>query len=74
MDIILKTNKENTMSIWNKTLYTTLGAAIGAGVVYYLTQKDTEDFQLKLDALNENTKEGCDAIREWFATDKSANS
>lgn len=57
------------MSFWNKALYTGLGAAVGAGVVYYITQKDTEKFQCQLDALNTKTKEGCDAVREWFATD-----
>lgn len=33
------------MSTWSKALYAGLGAAVGAGVVYYLTQKDSEAFQ-----------------------------
>ena len=61
------------MSIWiKKALHVGLGAAVGAGVVYYLTQKDSERFQERLDALNEKTKEGCDAVRDWFAADTQA--
>lgn len=60
------------MSIWNKALYLGLGAAVGAGLTYYITQKDSEDFQHKLDALNDTTKEGCDAIRDWFAADTAS--
>lgn len=59
------------MSTWNKALYAVVGAAVGAGVIYYMTQKDTEDFQQKLDALNEKTKEGCDSVREWFAAENN---
>ena len=61
------------MSIWSKTLCTVVGAAVGAGVVYYMTKKDTEGFQQKLDVLNEKTKEGCDSVREWFATENNGN-
>ena len=57
------------MNIWSKALYTSLGAAVGAGVVYYLTQKDSDEFQEQLDVLNEQAKEGCDSLREWLASD-----
>lgn len=60
------------MSTWSKALYAGLGAAVGAGVVYYLTQKDSEAFQQQLDALNEHAKDGCDAVRDWFAVDTPA--
>lgn len=72
MDIFRDIYRRPTMSIWNKALYAGLGAAVGAGVVYYLTQKDSEELQEHLDTLNEKTKEGCDAVRDWFATDSTA--
>lgn len=61
------------MNTLNKALYAVVGAAVGAGVIYYMTQKDTEDFQQKLDALNEKTKEGCDSVREWFAAENNSS-
>lgn len=61
------------MSILRTTLLAAVGAAVGAGVVYYMTQKDTEEFQSKLDNLNDVTKEGCDAVRDWFAADEQVN-
>lgn len=57
------------MSIWSKALYAGLGATVGAGVVYYLTQKDSQEFQNRLDALNDKAKESCDNLREWLASD-----
>lgn len=74
MDIFREIYRKQPMSIWSKALYAGLGAAAGASVVYYLTQKDSEDFQERLDALNERTKEGCDAVRDWFAADHQATS
>lgn len=72
MDIFREIYRRRTMSIWSKALYAGLGAAVGAGVVYYLTQKDNEDFQEQLDVLNEKAKEGCDTVRDWFAADSQA--
>ncbi len=57
------------MNIWSKALYTSLGAAVGAGVVYYLTQKDSEAFQQQLDDLAEQAKHCCDSLHEWLASD-----
>lgn len=60
------------MSMWSKAFYAGVGAVIGGALVYYRTQKDTEDFQVRLDTLNENAKDRCDALRQWFASDQAA--